>query len=82
MLKVCRISKDCDVGFGALFFILKIELVKNIQGDFQRIEFVIHCDISGTSIFCAINEMLELQLEGIIFVNKNPFDQGFLLVPQ
>ena len=70
-----------DAGL-ALFFSFFIKLVKNIQGNFQRIEFIIHRDISGASIFNAINEMLELQLEGIIFVDKNPFDQRFLLVSQ
>ena len=72
-----------DAGFvQALFFSFLIKLVKNIQGDFQRIEFIIHRNISRSSIFSSINEMLELKFEGIIFVDKNPFDQRFLCVPQ
>ena len=66
----------------SLLFYFLVKLVKNIQGDFQRIEFIIHRNISRASIFSAINEMLELKLQGIIFVDKNPFDQRFLFVPQ
>ena len=66
----------------SLLFYFLVKLVKNIQGDFQRIEFIIHRNISRASIFSAINEMLELKFEGIIFVDKNPFDQRFLFVPQ
>ena len=65
-----------------LFFPFLIKLAKNVQGDFQRIEFIIHRNISRASIFNAVHEMLELQLERIIFVDKNTFDQRFLLIPQ
>ena len=54
---------------------LSIELGQNIQGNFQRIKLIIHRNISWTSIFNAIDKMLELQLERVIFVDKNSFDQ-------
>lgn len=65
-----------------LFFPFLIKLAKNIQGDFQRIEFIIHRYISRASIFNAVHEMLEFQLERIIFVDKNTFDQRLLFIPQ
>ena len=58
-----------------LLFSFSIELGQNIQGNFQRIKLIIHRNISWTSIFNAIDKMLELQLERVIFVDKNSFDQ-------
>ena len=82
---VCRVRMMKRVHRASVLMgnsVLFVEFFHDSQRDFQRIQFIIDRNFPGSSIFHAVEKMLDFQLQRVVLMHKNSLDQGLLFVAE